>query len=41
MNKQLYPLKFSPVLKEKIWGGEKLNNLFGKQSESNKIVESW
>jgi len=25
----LYPLKFKPIFKEKIWGGQKLKNLFG------------
>jgi mannose-6-phosphate isomerase len=26
-----YPLKFKPILKEKIWGGTKLNDLLGKR----------
>lgn len=29
MEKQLYPLKFSPVLKDKIWGGNKIKSLLG------------
>ncbi|MDR0811462.1 MAG: class I mannose-6-phosphate isomerase [Paludibacter sp.] len=37
----LYPLKFRPVLKEKIWGGSKLKTLFGKKSNSENIGESW
>lgn len=37
----LYPLKFKPILKEKIWGGEKLNDYFNKASDSKKIGESW
>jgi len=41
MNKMLYPLKFSPVLKDKIWGGTKLKNLFGKLAETDKLGESW
>jgi len=40
MNK-LYPLKFSPILKDKIWGGTKLENLFSKPTESDKLGESW
>jgi len=41
MNKQLYPLKFEAILKDKIWGGNKLNKLFGKPSDSGKLGESW
>ncbi|RLD63849.1 MAG: mannose-6-phosphate isomerase [Bacteroidetes bacterium] len=38
----LYPIKFKPILKEKIWGGEKLKNSLGKTSkDQNKIGESW
>lgn len=37
----LYPLKFSPILKDKIWGGTKLKNIFNKQTESEKLGESW
>ena len=36
----LYPLKFEPVLKEKVWGGNKLCELYGKESLSN-TGESW
>ncbi|MFK5982633.1 MAG: mannose-6-phosphate isomerase [Flavobacteriaceae bacterium] len=40
-NKNLqYPIKFNPILKEKIWGGNKLKHLFGKLSDGN-IGESW
>ena len=35
------PLKFIPILKEKIWGGEKLNKLLKKKSDKNNIGESW
>jgi mannose-6-phosphate isomerase len=34
-------LKFEPILKEKIWGGEKLNNLLYKESDKLNIGESW
>ena len=36
----LYPLKFHPILKAKIWGGGKLKTLFGKSPAEN-IGESW
>ncbi len=35
------PLKFKPILKEKIWGGTKLVKLLNKECVSNKIGESW
>lgn len=38
----LYPLKFNPIFKERIWGGEKLSSLLGKKLPANtKIGESW
>lgn len=37
---QLYPLKFHPQLKEKVWGGNKLVSVLGKNG-SGKIGESW
>ncbi|REE24327.1 mannose-6-phosphate isomerase type 1 [Winogradskyella pacifica] len=37
----LYPLKFQPILKDKIWGGEKLNQYFNKVSDSKNLGESW
>ena len=37
---KLYPIKFVPILKEKIWGGSKLNHLFNKNG-AGKIGESW
>ncbi|TYA54759.1 type I phosphomannose isomerase catalytic subunit [Formosa maritima] len=41
MTNSLYPLKFKPILKEKIWGGQKLNTLLNKNSQSPNIGESW
>lgn len=39
---QLYPLKFIPILKEKIWGGSKLSTNFNKEGDkNNKFGESW
>ncbi|GHC64895.1 type I phosphomannose isomerase catalytic subunit [Ulvibacter litoralis] len=37
---ELYPLKFIPILKEKVWGGTKLSRLFGKELAEN-TGESW
>lgn len=38
----LYPLKFIPVLKEKIWGGDKLARVYRKTEDKNrKFGESW
>lgn len=39
--KTLYPLKFTPILKDKIWGGTQLQQLFKKISASDKLGESW
>lgn len=41
MSKILYPLKFQPILKDKIWGGQKLNQILNKQSDLPNIGESW
>ena len=37
----LYPLKFYPILKERLWGGTKLGTLLGKVLESDLVGESW
>lgn len=38
----MYPLKFKPIVKDKIWGGDKLEKLFGKNPEGlPNIGESW
>lgn len=39
--KQLYPIKFEPILKERIWGGTKLTSTFKKNSDKTNIGESW
>lgn len=36
-----YPIKFKPILKEKIWGGNKLSNILNKDTELENIGESW
>ena len=38
----IYPLKFKPLFKERIWGGQQLRSFFGKDLPANrKIGESW
>ncbi len=37
----LYPLTFEPVYKEKIWGGNRLAEVFNRELPGNKIGESW
>ncbi len=42
MNKPaLHPLKFEPILKDKIWGGTKLNSVLNKPTNSPNCGESW
>lgn len=38
---KLYPLQFEPILKERIWGGEKLKTVLNKPITSNITGESW
>ncbi|WP_333600090.1 type I phosphomannose isomerase catalytic subunit [Flavobacterium sp.] len=38
---KLYPLQFDPILKERIWGGTKLNTFLNKPITSNITGESW
>ena len=37
----LYPLKFQPILKDKIWGGQKLQQFLNKPTTSTEAGESW
>lgn len=39
--RQLYPLLFKPIFKDKIWGGTKLKTVFDKKIKSNTTGESW
>ena len=41
MNSALYPLQFDPILKERIWGGEKLKTVLHKEITSKITGESW
>lgn len=36
-----YPIKFEPILKEKIWGGAKLKNQLNKNAVHENVGESW
>lgn len=38
---KLYPLKFRPILKERLWGGTKLQDVLNKPLESDITGESW
>ena len=37
----MYPLKFIPILKERLWGGEKLRDVLQKDIKSEITGESW
>ena len=37
----LYPLRFNPILKPKIWGGDKLKTKLHKLSDQSRLGESW
>jgi mannose-6-phosphate isomerase len=40
--KKLYPLKFYPIIKERIWGGQKLQTVLGKELPADTACgESW
>src|SRR5690554_5135153 len=36
-----YPIKFTPILKEKIWGGNKLHSILNKDASNQNVGESW
>jgi mannose-6-phosphate isomerase len=41
MEKSLYPLRFQPIYKKLIWGGEKLRKEYGKSDAPEMTGESW
>jgi mannose-6-phosphate isomerase len=41
MEQTLYPLRFKPIYKKLIWGGEKLREEYGKSDAPEKTGESW
>jgi len=38
---KIYPLQFTPIFKERIWGGTKLKTVLNKEIPEGKIGESW
>ena len=36
-----YPIKFIPILQDKIWGGSKLKDILNKKTIREKVGESW
>ncbi len=40
MENTLYPIKFTPILKDKLWGGTRLREMLGKKA-SDRAGESW
>jgi mannose-6-phosphate isomerase len=39
---ELYPIKFEPILKDKIWGGNSLVKNYGKKADPSRLIgESW
>lgn len=41
MNFIQYPILFNPILKDRIWGGTKLESVLGKDIHSSEVGESW
>ncbi|MDI9536178.1 MAG: mannose-6-phosphate isomerase, partial [Bacteroidota bacterium] len=37
----LYPIKFKPIYKPKVWGGEKIKNLKSVKKTPDNCGESW
>ncbi|MGB5653793.1 MAG: type I phosphomannose isomerase catalytic subunit [Robiginitalea sp.] len=38
---ELYPLRFNPILKDRLWGGHKLREVLGKNFKGTGVGESW
>lgn len=38
---EIYPLKFHPIYKQRLWGGNKLRTVLGKDVQGEGIGESW
>lgn len=36
-----YPIKFKPILQDKIWGGQKLKTVLNKRTDLTRVGESW
>jgi len=39
--REIYPLEFTPVFQDYIWGGRRLATLFGRQLPDGVVAESW
>lgn len=37
----MYPIKLEPVLKDIVWGGDRLKNDFGYESDLERVAEAW
>jgi len=38
---KIYPIKFEPILHNKIWGGQKLKSVLNKKTDLDRVGESW
>ena len=38
---EIYPLRFEPIYKERLWGGQKLREVLGKEASGANLGESW
>jgi len=38
---KLYPLKFKPIFKDRLWGGSKINQILSKNCPADRCGESW
>ena len=38
---EIYPLRFNPIFKDRLWGGQKLHQVLGKDVGGDHIGESW
>ena len=41
MERHLYPLLFTPVLKDYVWGGRNLERVLGRELPPGRVAESW
>lgn len=37
----MYPMKLSPVLKDAVWGGERLSSAYGFENTRGRLAEAW
>ena len=40
-NPRIYPLTFTPVLRDYLWGGRRLATLYGRNLPPGIVAESW